>query len=33
MAQEMLEFLFDVAILFTGSFGIGLLIEKATRDF
>jgi hypothetical protein len=28
----MLEFLVDVAILFFGSMGIGLLIEKATRD-
>lgn len=28
----MFEFLADVAILFFGSMGIGLLIEKATRD-
>ena len=28
----MLEFLLDVAILFFGSMGLGLLIEKATRD-
>lgn len=28
----MFEFLVDVAILFFGSIGIGLLIEKATRD-
>ena len=29
----MLEFLVDIAILFVGSFGIGLLIEKVTRNF
>ena len=32
MTQEMLEFLYDVAILFVGSFGMGLLIEDVTRD-
>lgn len=32
MTQEMLEFLYDVSILFVGSFGIGLLIEDVTRD-